>query len=74
MLGGAKLNQALVRNVRTYTAMLKGKGTSGSNCEAESTDPDVHGLRQWTLMRRLCRSELQSHGRCDRQAIYRINA
>jgi hypothetical protein len=41
----AKLNQALVRNVRTWPAMLKGKGTSGSNREAESTDaPERGGL------------------------------
>ena len=40
---GAKLNQALVRNVRTYTAMLKGKGASGANREAESTDAPVRG-------------------------------
>jgi len=44
MLAGAKLNQALVRNVRTYTAMLREKAQAGSNCEAESTDPDVHSL------------------------------
>jgi hypothetical protein len=29
--------------VRTYTAMLKGKGASGANCEAESTDAPVRG-------------------------------
>src|SRR6516225_10380306 len=44
-VGGAKLDQAFGRNVRTYTAMPKGKGTSGSNREAESTDaPDRGGL------------------------------
>ena len=32
-----------VRNVRTYTAMLKGKGASGANREAESTDAPVRG-------------------------------
>ena len=38
-----ELNQALARNVRTSTAMLKGKGTSGSNREAESTDAPARG-------------------------------
>ena len=42
-VGGAKLDQALVRNVRTYTAMLKGKGASGANREAASTDAPVRG-------------------------------
>ena len=39
---GAKLNQALVRNVKP-TGDAKGKGTSGSNRKAESTDAPERG-------------------------------
>ena len=42
-VGGAKLNQALVRNVRTCRSDAKGKGTSGQNREAESTDAPARG-------------------------------
>src|SRR5260221_12987758 len=42
---GAKLNQALVWNVRTCRSDAKGEVSSGSNCEAESTDaPERGGL------------------------------
>jgi hypothetical protein len=44
-VGGTKLDQALVRNVRTYNLHgdAKGKGTSGANREAKSTDAPVRG-------------------------------
>src|SRR5262245_54317232 len=44
-VGSAKLDQASVRNVRTWLAMAKGKGASGSDRKAESTDaPERGGL------------------------------
>ena len=39
--GGVTLIWAFVRNLRTGDA--KGKGTSGANCEAESTDASARG-------------------------------
>src|ERR1039457_6789898 len=38
--GGAKLNQALVRNVRTCCSDAKGEVSSGQNREDESTDAE----------------------------------
>ena len=42
-VGGAKLNQALVRKRENLAGDGKGKGTSGSNREAESTDALARG-------------------------------
>ena len=43
--GGAKLNLALVTERENLAGDAKGKGTSGSNREAESTDaPERGGL------------------------------
>ena len=53
-VGGAKLNQALVRNVRT-TGDAKGKGASGYNREAESTDAPERGGLLRSSCHRLCR-------------------
>src|ERR1700674_4498387 len=39
-VGGAKLNQALVRNVRTCRSDVKGEVSSGQNREDESTDAE----------------------------------
>jgi len=39
-VGGAKLNQALVRNVRTCRSDAKGEVASGQNREDESTDAE----------------------------------
>src|SRR3954447_24035949 len=40
---GAKLNQALVRNVRTCRSDAKGEVSSGQNREDESTDAEHRG-------------------------------
>ena len=42
-VGGAKLNQALVRNVRTSRSDVKGEVSSGQNREDESTDAEHRG-------------------------------
>ena len=42
-VGGAKLNQALVRNVRTCRSDAKGEVASGQNREDESTDAEHRG-------------------------------
>src|ERR1700682_2900887 len=42
-VGGAKLNLALVRNVRTCRSDAKGEVSSGQNREDESTDAEHRG-------------------------------
>src|SRR5207302_664689 len=42
-IDGAKLNQALVRNVRTCRSDAKGEVSSGQNREDESTDAEHRG-------------------------------
>ena len=42
-VGGAKLNRALVRNVRTCRSDVKGEVTSGYNREGQSTDAEHRG-------------------------------
>src|SRR5258705_11091191 len=42
-VGGAKLNLALVRNVRTCRSDVKGEVSSGQNREDESTDAEHRG-------------------------------
>ena len=42
-VGGAKLNLALVRNVRTCRTDAKGEVSSGQNREDESTDAEHRG-------------------------------
>ena len=61
MLGGAKLNQALVRNVRTYTAMLREKAQA-----APIARPKVR-IRMFTA----CVNVLWYAGCVDRIAIAR---
>jgi hypothetical protein len=41
--GGAKLNQALVRNVRTYTAMPREKAQAAPTARPKVTDAPVRG-------------------------------
>ena len=70
MLAGAKLNQALVRNVRTYTAMLREK--------APIARPKVR-IRMFTACVNVlwyagCVDRSCNRTACYRQAIYRINA
>ena len=62
MLAGAKLNQALVRNVRTYTTMLREEAQAAPIARPKVRIRMFTACRQCTLVRRLCRSELQSHG------------
>ncbi len=42
-VGGAKLNRALVRNVRTCRSDVKGEVSSGYNREGQSTDAEHRG-------------------------------